>query len=145
MAFDDLSDDELAAEQRRIHNGALETAQLAAAQRLTVELGNLMTAQSVLDTLALDDADLPHYDLLKAFEKRWALLVLRLLAGIVADPAVAVSDARERGATVPEIAETLGLTTQAVYTRYRTQVVGRGRRQSTKRRQMARPPAEEDN
>lgn len=132
MAFDELTDDELASERRRIFAGATEAAQLAAAQRLAAELGHLMTAQSVVDTLAVGDTDLPHYDLVKAFEKRWALLVLRLLSGVVVQPTAAVSDARERGATVPEIAEALGLTTQGVYATYRDQVVGRGQRSRTK-------------
>ena len=128
MAFDDLTDDELTSERRGIFVGAVEAAQLAAAQRLAAELGHLMTARDVVDTFVVGEAESPHHDLLKAFEKRWSLLVLRLLAGVVGQPAAAVSDARKRGATVPEIAEALGLTTQGVYATYRDQVVGQGQR-----------------
>lgn len=128
MAFDDLLSDELTSERRHIFAGAVEAAQLAAARRLTAELGHIVDAPQLVEILVTHDTDNSRYDLLKAFEKRWALLVLRLLAGTLLHPAVAVSDARERGATVPENAEALGLTTQGVYATYRDQVVGRGQR-----------------
>lgn len=59
----------------------------------------------------------PRYELLHAFEKPWALLVVRILA-TVCDPTPAIADARLRGVTVPAIAKTLGVSHQAIYSRY---------------------------
>lgn len=132
MAFDELTDDELTSERRRIFGEALGAARVAAAERLSVELGQIVDAANLVRILMSHDEGDARYDLLRAFEKRWALLVLRLIAGTVVHPSAAVSDARDRGATVPEIADALGLTTQGVYATYRDQVVGRGPRSRTK-------------
>jgi hypothetical protein len=72
--------------------------------------------------MARDPAD-SRYELLKAFERQWAALVIRIVTPVVADPAAAVSDARDRGVTVAVIAAALGITPQGVYARYADQVV----------------------
>lgn len=125
MAFDTLTEEELAAERRRICAATIEAAQLAAAGLLVSALGaDIGSAETVVKVLTNSDHNDHRRELLEAFEKRWSLLVLRLLAGTVARPEAAVLDARQRGATVPEIAAALGLTTQGIYAKFRDQIVG---------------------
>lgn len=119
VAFDDLSDDALAAASNAVAQAALNAARLEATERLLAGPGagagtNAEDALAVL--LAADHTD-PRYELLHAFEKPWSLLVVRILAP-VCDPAPAIEDARRRGVTVPAIARTLGVSHQAIYSRY---------------------------
>ena len=85
-------------------------------------------AQDAADVLAARDDNDPRFEALSYFEKPWALLVLRLVARVLADPGAAVRDARARGATVADIAATLGITTNGVYKRFGDNVVRRPRR-----------------
>lgn len=119
VAFDDLSDEALAAASDAVATAALLAARLEAAQRLLAGPGAGAgddPAGAVEVLIRSDPAD-PRYELLHAFEKPWALLVIRILA-TVCDPAPAIEDARRRGVTVPAIAKTLGVSHQAVYSRY---------------------------
>ncbi|RAV12326.1 hypothetical protein DQP55_11910 [Mycolicibacterium sp. GF69] len=115
MAFDDLSDEDLALATSRVAADALHSARLLAASRLVdgpgCGAGDAATAVDVL--LARDPAD-ARYELLQAFEKPWAALVIRILAP-VADPAPAMQDARDRGVTAAAIAKALGVSQQALY------------------------------
>lgn len=115
MAFDDLSDEELALATSRVAADALHSARLLAADRLVHGpgrgAGDAAAAVDIL--LARDPAD-ARYELLQAFEKPWATLVIRILAP-VADPAPAMQDARDRGVTAAAIAKALGVSQQALY------------------------------
>ncbi|XTP38552.1 hypothetical protein ACORG1_34460 (plasmid) [Mycobacterium sp. TJFP1] len=119
MAFDDLSDEALAAASDAVATAALRAARLEAAQRLLAGPGAGAgdDAAGAVEVLIRSDPGDPRYELLHAFEKPWALLVIRILA-TVCDPAPAIVDARRRGVTVPAIAKTLGVSHQAVYSRY---------------------------
>ena len=131
MAFYELTDDQVSTAQSQIADAALAAARLDATERLiagpAAGAGDPHAARAVLVTRDNTDG---RYELLSAFEKQWALLVLRLLAGVVTDPSAAVRDARDRGATAAEIAATLGITEAAVYKRYANHVVRRPRKQS---------------
>lgn len=116
MAFDDLTAEDLAAASGRLAADALRSAQLVAAEYLVAGpgagAGDAETAVDVL--LARDPAD-GRFELLQAFEKPWATLTIRILAPVVADPAPAIQDARDRGVTAAAIAKALGVTQQALY------------------------------
>jgi hypothetical protein len=130
VAFGDLTGEQTAAAQRTIADAALESAQLVAAEYLLAGplSGVVSDSKQVANVLRSRLTSDPNFELLQAFEKPWALLVVRLIAGVVSDPATAVRDARDRGAGVPEIAETLGITEAAVYRRYPKEVVRRTRK-----------------
>ncbi|MDD4866110.1 MAG: hypothetical protein PHQ28_02990 [Mycobacterium sp.] len=130
VAFGDLTSEQTATAQRTIADAALESAQLLAAEYLLAGplSGVVNDAEQVANVLRHRLTSDPRFELLHAFEKPWALLVVRLLASVVSDPATAVRDARDRGAGVPEIAETLGITEAAVYRRYPDEVVRRVRK-----------------
>ncbi|MEX7470520.1 hypothetical protein AB4Z39_12510 [Mycobacterium adipatum] len=119
MAFDDLSDEALAAASDAVATAALRAARLEAAQQLLAGPGAGAgdDPAGAVEVLIRSDPGDPRYELLHAFEKPWALLVIRILA-TVCDPAPAIEDARRRGVTVPAIAKTLGVSHQAVYSRY---------------------------
>lgn len=123
MALYGLTDEQADAAREAIAVAALDAARLAAAAHLVTGLadgaGDASAATSVL--IERDTSD-PRYALLSAIEKSWALLALQLVAGVVSDPSRAVRDARDRGATVAEIAATLGITEPAIYKRYAEQV-----------------------
>ena len=105
----------------RIAAAAFEEARLFATEQLVNgPAAGIITADDALALLVTQNQHDPRYELLAAFEKQWALLTLGLLANVVTDPTPAVRDARNRGATVTDIATTLGITTQAVYKRYPT-------------------------
>jgi len=115
VAFDDLSDEDIALATSLVAADALRSARLLAADRLVNGpgrgAGDAAAAVDVL--LARDPAD-ARYELLQAFEKPWATLVIRILAP-VADPAPAMQDARDRGVTASAIAKALGVSQQALY------------------------------
>ena len=123
MALYGLSDDQAGAARETIAAAALDAARLAAAAHLVSGLadgaGDAASAAAVLTERNTSD---PRYALMSAIEKSWALLTLQLVAGVVSDPSPAVRDARDRGATVAEIAATLGITEPAIYKRYSEQV-----------------------
>lgn len=141
MAIDDITDDDLRVQRLAVKHAAadaaLEKARAIAGQYLLdhiAAVGSAITGSSerrggginvtsVVQTLALrDDAD-QLYQALLPYERSWALLVVRLLAGGVSEPSAAVRDARDRGATVAQIAAALGITTQGVYATYSDAVV----------------------
>lgn len=131
MAALPMTDDDLA-------NGRAEVAETAHAAARSVATHHLVKGLSGLAgslaadaedeiTAALLARDTSTHAWLAPYEAPWALLVLRLLAGTVSDLSRPVSDARERGATVPAIAAAIGITTQSVYVTYADQVVRRRR------------------
>lgn len=132
MGFDALTDTELANERAAVTSAALDTARRAAARHLLAGLpGDLGQPEAIVKILMTNDIDDDRHELLEAFQKPWSLLALRIVAGTLANPAAAVRDARDRGATVPEIAAALGITTQGVYATYADQVVRRPRPRKT--------------
>lgn len=119
VAFDDLSDDALAAASDVVAMAALRAARLEATRLLLAGPGAGAgddPAAAVEVLIGSHHGD-PNYELLHAFEKPWSLLVIRILA-TVCDPAPAIQDARRRGVTVPAIAKTLGVSHQAIYSKY---------------------------
>jgi len=114
VAFDDLTAEDLAAACSRVAADALHSARLVAAECLVAGPGaSAGDAATAVDVLARDPAD-SRFELLQAFEKPWAALVIRILAP-VADPTSAIRDARDRGITAAAIAKALGVTQQALY------------------------------
>ncbi len=125
VAFHELSDDELSTERGRVADAALDAARQIATRRLIAGPGaGAGSTEAALAALTSRDQT---NELLAAFERPWALLVLHLVSGVLADPAVAIRDARDRGATVAEIADALGVTENAVYKRHGAAVVLRRR------------------
>lgn len=129
VAFHDLTDDEAKEAGANIADVALAEARLIASQRLIAgpAAGTTYDAHTVAAVLTARDQSDARYENLSYFEKPWALLVLRLISGVLADPREAVADARTRGVTVAEIAATLGITENGVYKRYGSSVVTRRR------------------
>ena len=130
VAFQEMTDEEASTNAEHVAEAALAAARLTAARRLLAgpAAGLPIDAQDAADVLAARDDNDPRFEALSYFEKPWALLVLRLVARVHADPGAAVRDARARGATVADIAATLGITTNGVYKRFGDNVVRRPRR-----------------
>ena len=129
VAFQDMTDEEAAINAEHVTEAALTAARLIAARRLLdgPAAGLPIEARDAAAVLtARDDSD-PRFEALSYFEKPWALLVLRLVTLVLADPGAAVRDARARGVTVADVAATLGITTNGVYKRFGTDVVRRPR------------------
>ncbi|MFV8160747.1 hypothetical protein ACNQVK_01090 [Mycobacterium sp. 134] len=127
MPFDELTASELAACREQVSAAALRQARLIAAERLAdgPADGTGLDAEEVLAILLSEN---PDHELIRAFEARWAVLVIRILAE-VADPAPAVEDAYARGVSGPAIGRALGVSHQTIYSRYREAVeAGRRRR-----------------
>lgn len=129
-----ISDDDLAAARVNVAGAAHLAARIAATRHLIRGMSGLVgtlaadAEAAVMEAMATRDTSVHAW--LTAYEVPWALMVLRLLAGTVTDVSEAVADARTRGATVPDIAAALGVSTQSVYAAYADQVV-RQRRSST--------------
>lgn len=134
MAFDDLTAAELADCGARVSAAALREAQLVAVERLLAGPGAGAGVDAVAALELLLSADLsddPSYELLIAFEKPWVLLVIRLM-GEVADPSLAITEAVARGVSAPAIGRSLGVSHQAVYSRYQEAIeAGRRRRRQS--------------
>lgn len=129
VAFQDMTDEEAVSNAEHITAAALAAARLIATRRLLAgpATGLPIEAHDAAAVLtARDDSD-PRFEALSYFEKPWALLVLRLVALVLSDPGAAVRDARARGATVGDVAATLGITPNGVYKRFGTDVVRRPR------------------
>lgn len=126
-----MTDDELATGRTGVAEAAHVAARSAATHHLVKGLSGLVSSLAAgaedAITAALVARDTSAHAWLAPYEAPWALLVLRLLAGTVSDLSRAVLDARERGATVPDIAAAIGITTQGVYATYADQVVRRRR------------------
>ena len=119
VALYGLSDEQAADARADIATAALDSARLAAAKHLITGLATGGgDAQTVAEVLSGRDPSDSRYEVLSAIAKPWALLSLQLVAGVVSDPSQAVRDARECGASVGEIAATLGITEPAIYKRY---------------------------
>jgi len=122
VAFDDLDPAALRAAGNRITAAALHEARLVAAERMAPVLGpTTADPETTVAVLMARDPSDERYDILKAFERRWAILVVRLLEPGI-DTAAAIRDARSRGVTVAAIADALGIAHQTVYARYGDQI-----------------------
>lgn len=118
--FDELAGDELMEASRAVVEAGLAAARLVAADRLLAgPAEGLGTPAALVDLMMARDAADPRWERLEPFERRWSLLVLRLMDARVKDPSEAVADARRRGATWVSIAGALGVSTQAVHGRFR--------------------------
>lgn len=123
VAFDDFDERALSAAHTRIAEAALAAARIVAAERLPPVFGsNAVDPAAIVEILLKRDENDDRYDLLKAFEQRWALAVVKLIEPVT-NPAVAIRDARARGLTVAAIAAALGVTNQTIYARYGDQIV----------------------
>lgn len=117
VAFDDLDPATLQSATDRIAAAALHEARLVAAESLAVLGPTASDPETTVSVLLARDPKDERYDILRAFERRWSILVARLLdQGI--DAAAAIRDARARGVTVATIADALGIAHQTVYARY---------------------------
>lgn len=112
--FDDVAVEELAEHQQNIAAAALRSARVIAANYLASGPGEGLSPDAILETLIARDGSDPLYERLAPFEKRWALLVIRLLHPIT-NPRLAVHEALARDATWAEIAAALGLTKQTAH------------------------------
>lgn len=129
VAFHEVSDEEAVADAEHVAAAALAAARLAATRKLLAGPATglpIEVADAAAVLTARDDSD-PRFEALSYFEKPWALLVLRLVALVLSDPGAAVRDARARGATVADVAATLGITTNGVYKRFGADAVRRPR------------------
>lgn len=127
VPFDELTASDLAACREQVSAAALREARLIAAERLEAgpAAGTGLDADEILTILSSEN---PSHELIRAFEARWAVLVVKILAE-VADPAPAVEDAYARGVSGPAIGRALGVSHQTIYSRYREAVeAGRRRR-----------------
>lgn len=101
---------------------ALKTARLAAAKKLVA--GPAVGAgrpSAVADLLMSRDESDPRWERLEPFERRWALLVVRIAVRVI-DPVAAVADARRRGSSWADIASALGVTAPAAHERFAARV-----------------------
>ncbi|MDX1887905.1 hypothetical protein [Mycolicibacterium sp. 120270] len=112
--FDDVPAEALSQHRAEIAADALATARTIAAGYLSRGPGDGIDPVLVAETLIRRDASDSFYERLAPFEKRWALLVIRLLHP-VADPSDAVKDAVDRGATWAEIGDALGIARQTAH------------------------------
>lgn len=126
-----ISEGDLADARASVADAAYIAARAAATRYLIRGMSGLVgplaadAEAAVMEAMATRDTSTHAW--LTAYEVPWALMVLRLLAGTVTDASGAVADARKRGATVPDIAAALGVSTQSVYAAYADQVVRRRR------------------
>lgn len=112
--FDDVAAEELTEHQRNIAADVLGSARAIAANYLASGPGEGLSPDRILETLIARDESDPLYERLAPFEKRWALLVIRLLHPI-ANPRLAVHEALARDATWAEIGAALGLSRQTAH------------------------------
>lgn len=116
--FDELTSDELAAAAADAAGAGLDAARLTAAARLAKGpvSGAGRPAALVKLLMARDETD-PKWERLEPFERRWSLLVVRIV-GSVMDPVAAVRDARRRGASWASVGAALGVTVQTAHERF---------------------------
>lgn len=119
MAFDDLSEADVAAAITEIRAATYQAARLFAARRLVAgpAAGLIGSPAEAVDVLMRRDPNAPHFELLAAVEQRWALLVLRIVNAVLR-PDEAVRDARRRGATWAAIGAALGVTASSACHRF---------------------------
>lgn len=112
--FDDVAVEELAQHQQNIAADALRSARAIAANYLAIGPGEGLEPERILDALIVRDVSDPLYERLAPFEKRWAILVIRLLHPVT-DPRLAVQEALARGATWAEIGAATGMSRQTAH------------------------------
>lgn len=117
LVFDDPPSQAITDHQDEIASQALTAARRIASTWLASGPGLGLAADQITDTFIQRDAIDPHYLRLAPFEKRWALLVLRLLRGVM-DPTRAVDDAHARGASWRDIGYALGIAHQTAHNRF---------------------------
>ncbi|OWL98129.1 hypothetical protein B7435_26010 [Mycolicibacterium peregrinum] len=129
MADLPITDDQLSAGRAAVADAALTAAQEAATRHLISGLSGLSLNADAAPTIttALNTRDFATHAWLAPYEVPWSLLIIRLLAGASPNLATVVGEARNRGATVPQIAAAIGTSTQNVYTTYADQVVRKKR------------------
>lgn len=117
LVFDDVPDEELAEHQAQIAAGSLTAARRIASAWLASGPGVGLDPNKITDTLIRRDVADPQYVRLAPFERRWAVLVIRLLRGVM-DPTPAVADAHLRGASWADIGAALGIARITAYKRF---------------------------
>lgn len=126
-----MTDDELRLGRAAVVESAITEARRLATRRVARDLSGLVRAlaDGAEDAIteSLTSRNFVEQPWLVSYEVPWALLVLTLLSGSIADLSAVVGDARDRGATVPQIAKALGIANQSVYATYGEQVVRRRR------------------
>ena len=115
--FDDVTDEDLAKNRAEIAADALTTARRCASAYLASGPGIGLTAARITDTLLTRDPADADYERLAPFEKRWAVLVVKILSP-VADPTAAVVYAYARGASWTAIGHALGTSRQSAHKRF---------------------------
>lgn len=115
--FGDLTTDAIAAHQADIAADALANARQVASAWLATGPGHGLTHDEITDTLIRRNATDPQYQRLAPFEKRWALLVIRLLRNAM-DATPAVQDAHHRGASWADIGNALGIARATAFNRF---------------------------
>ncbi len=123
-----LGDDQLSAGREAITDAAVAAARHVATRHLMAGMPGLGSSEAEEAVVsALIDRDSASHPWISGCERAWGLLVLQLLAGTLSDLRDPVRDARERGATVAEIAAAIGVSSQAIYSTYAEQVVRKKR------------------
>lgn len=116
--FDELGPAELTEARAQVAAAGLDAARLVAAARLVDGPGaGLGKPAAVVSLLMARDRSDPRWERLEPFELRWSLLVVRLMAS--ANPAAAVADARQRGASWAGVGAALGVKAQSAHGRFR--------------------------
>ena len=118
--FDELTSDELAAATADAAAAGMNAARLIAAARLA-KVGGLGRPAAVVKLLMDRDETDPKWERLEPFERRWSLLVVRIVAAVM-DPTPAIKDARERGASWASVGAALGVTVQTAHERFAERV-----------------------
>jgi hypothetical protein len=108
---------ELARHQAEIAAKALATARRIASTWLASGPGVGLDPDQITDTLARRDVADPQYLRLAPYEKRWVVLVIKLLRSVM-DPTTAVNDAHNRGASWADIGDALGIARVTAYKRF---------------------------
>lgn len=117
VVFDDVTDENLAKNRAEITADALTIARRFASQYLAAGPGVGLTADRITNTLLAHDPADADYERLAPFEKRWAVLVIKILSP-VADPTAAVTYAYARGASWTAIGRALGTSRQSAHKRF---------------------------
>ena len=115
--FDDVAADDLARHRAKLAADALGAARAIASAYLADGPGQGLDPAQIAETLVRRDSGDPLYERLAPFERRWAVLVIRLLhPAVAADPAV--KDALGRGVTWADIADAIGTSRQTAFNRF---------------------------